>query len=435
MSQIAIKFSLLAVATAAATLLAGAAYAAPEQANGPSKAACTAKQNCIDFESATWSFTTFGSYAPGSYMTADLVPRLPASPNNTHAVKIAKGPGAELWAGVTIWSGAGDTLPPIGLKPTTPTSPNSMTIPMWVYSDTVGRRIKMKIENSGNGGIYVEADAFTTVANKWEVMRFDFANPTGGTWNASNVYDRLSVFPGFGTVPAVAETTYIDNLIYTKAVPAKPCNTGGKQALVGGQFVSDYSATKSAECGSFGFYAGGADDVLWWNGYADTVMAGGHPSQYFGYGTNGVTSLGVGGFVKAPKDGFVIVNPKSVNPADQYKGMSFELWGNDELMRTNPNLKIILKGRPITMPDTSVCTPEVSTMLTGTGAGVQAYSLAFAGFTVGQACGTTANTTAKILAKGVAEMHAQVPAASLYGAGNAGLSPNGLNMGKITFTY
>jgi hypothetical protein len=431
MTKTVLRLSVLALA-AAASLFSGAANAAQLDI-APLNATCPNARVCIDFETNNWSFTTFGAYG-GSFMTAEYVTRLPVSGTNTQAVKITKGAGAELWAGVTIWSEAGDKLPAIGLKPPTDAVPNGMKIPVSVYSNSVGRKIKLKIENAANGGIFVEADAYTTLANKWEVLWFDFGSPAAGTWSATETYDRMSVFPGFGTVPAVDEITYIDAITYRKFVAPPPCNSGGKQALVAGQFSSDYSATKSAECGSFGFYAG-ANDTLWWNGYANKVQAGGHPSQYFGFGTDPATTWGVGGFVKAPKDGYAVVNPNSTNPVEQYKGISFELWGNDELMNVHPPINVLLTSRPITLPDSTVCTPAVTTTVQVAAPGVQSYAVAFSSFSVAQSCGTTTNTTAKILLRGVTAMHAQVLKDNLYGAGGPGPVPNGLNMGKISFTY
>jgi hypothetical protein len=116
--------------------------------------------------------------------------------------------------------------------------------------------------------------------------------------------------------------------------------------------------------------------------------------------------------------------------------MNFELWGNDELMNTHPALTILLKSGQITLSDGSLCTPVIQTTVNAAAPGVQAYSVVFANFTVAQACAGT-NSVNKILAKGVKEFHAQVLKTSLYtnGGDTTGRYPNGLNMGKITFTY
>ena len=414
------RFLLPTLVSALAAVSAGQALAATT---------CSTSKNCIDFETETWSFTTFGAFNSAT-MTASVV----LQSNGDHVVKIRKSVGTEVWAGVTIWSGDNQTVPPM-LRPNTVDKPANQTINLKVKSNTIGRNIKLKIENSVSGA-FVEVDMPTTVANAWETLKFDFSKPTAGAYDPNVVYDRVSVFPGFGSQPQSPEVTFIDDLVYVKAKATGPCNTGGKQALVDGKFASDYGASSSAECGSYGFYAGG-DDQLWWNGYANNAQAGGHPSHYFGYGTVQANTWGIGGFVKAPKDGLVVVDPSNADPTVHYKGMTFELWGNDELMNAHPQIDILLKVGPITMPDASLCTPVVKKSVNVAAAGVQSYSLAFSSFTVAQACGDTANTVNKILKKGVREVHAQVLKESLYtnGGDASGRYPNGLNMGKITFTY
>jgi hypothetical protein len=424
------RFSMLAIVSTLSTLSTGSALAASSDGVVAATTTCSTAKNCIDFETDAWSFTTFGTYGSAT-MAANVV----LLGNGDHVVKIKKSVGTEIWAGVTIWSGANQTVPPM-LKPNTPEKPANQTVSLKVKSNTIGRNIKMKIENSVSGA-FVEVDVATTVANAWETLKFDFSKPTLGTYNPNVVYDRVSVFPGFGSQPEATETTLIDDLVYVKAKVAGPCNSGGKQSLVDGKFASDYSAATTGECGSFGFYAG-PDDLLWWNGYADNVMAGGHPSHYFGFGTLQSSTWGIGGFVKAPKDGFVIVNPNSTDPTVHYKGMTFELWGNDQLVSKHPQIQVLLLARPVTMPDASVCIPAVQSAVNVAANGVQSYSLPFSGFTVAQACGDTANSVKKILKRGVTEVHAQVLKQFLNtttdGDGN-GRYPNGLNMGKITFTY
>lgn len=423
------RFSILTIASALATLSAGSALAASSSGVAPAATSCPTTKNCIDFETDAWSFTTFGAFN-SAFMTATVV----ELGNGDDVVKIKKSVGTEIWAGVTIWSGANQTVPPM-LKPNTPERPANQTISLKVKSNTIGRNIKLKIENSVSGA-FVEVDVATTVANAWETLKFDFSKPTVGTYDPSETYDRVSVFPGFGSQPQATETTLIDDLVYLKAAVKGPCNSGGKQSLVDGKYASDYNASSSGECGSYGFYAG-AGDELWWNGYANNAQAGGHPSQYFGYGTVQANTWGIGGFVKAPKDGWVIVNPASSDPTQWYKGMNLEVWGNDELMNTHPEILVLLKASPITMPDASLCTPVIKKPVTVAAAGVQSYSLDFSSFTVEQACGDTANSVNKILKKGVREVHAQVLKQFLYtnGGDANGRYPNGLNIGKITFTY
>ena len=49
-----------------------------------------------------------------------------------------------------------------------------------------------------------ETEATTTVANAWETLTFNFANPAAGTapLNLANTYNKISVFPNFGKTGA-----------------------------------------------------------------------------------------------------------------------------------------------------------------------------------------------------------------------------------------
>jgi hypothetical protein len=85
-----------------------------------------------------------------------------------------------------------------------------------VYSPDAGIPVRVKIENSGNGAQSVETEATTTVANGWETLTFDFANPVAGTpaLNLAVKYDRVIVFFNFGAPGSVAgaRTYYFDDV-------------------------------------------------------------------------------------------------------------------------------------------------------------------------------------------------------------------------------
>ncbi|MCK7481723.1 MAG: hypothetical protein M0C28_34545 [Candidatus Moduliflexus flocculans] len=64
----------------------------------------------------------------------------------------------------------------------------------------------------------VETEATTTVANAWETLTFDFANPAAGTpaLNLANTYNKASIFFNFGVTGATAgaKTYYFDDVAF-----------------------------------------------------------------------------------------------------------------------------------------------------------------------------------------------------------------------------
>ena len=111
-------------------------------------------------------------------------------------------PGSEQWAGVTVSTGANDTIPAI------PFTATAKTMTVRVYSPAVGVRVRLKVENAASGGtISVETDALTTTSGAWETLTFNFANPGlsppvgGGATSPLDLtksYDKVSIFSDFG---------------------------------------------------------------------------------------------------------------------------------------------------------------------------------------------------------------------------------------------
>ena len=69
-----------------------------------------------------------------------------------------------------------------------------------VYSPSAGIKVRLKVEDAADGTHSAETDATTTVANAWETLTFDFANPAAGTapLNFSYTYNKISIFFNFG---------------------------------------------------------------------------------------------------------------------------------------------------------------------------------------------------------------------------------------------
>ena len=139
----------------------------------------------IDFEGTPPVFTTFGgsSYA--------VIANPDPSGINTSANVAETIHGVETWAGLFV-----DLIDPLDF------STNSQ-IALKVWAPATGP-IRVKIENSLDGTVFIELDADVPTANTWVEVFVDFTGAAAGT------YDRLVVFPGWNV--ASAGTFYIDDL-------------------------------------------------------------------------------------------------------------------------------------------------------------------------------------------------------------------------------
>jgi hypothetical protein len=228
-------------------------------------------------ESPAPTFVDFGLYGTPSAVVTD-----PAGGTNKVA-KVYKNLStlSEQWGGTTI---ALLNVNPTGAKnsgfnaiPAIPFTATNKLMTLKAYSPAVGIRIRLKVENASNDGQSVETDAITTVANAWETLTFNFANPGlappvgGGATAALNLaytYNKVSVFPDFGignggSGPMPADRVYyFDDLAFvggggggTATIPGSPTNVaasaGNAQASVsftapantGGSAITGYVVT------------------------------------------------------------------------------------------------------------------------------------------------------------------------------------------------
>lgn len=373
----------------------------------------------VTFDTAEIKLGAFG--ALGAEVAADPVDAA------NKAAKLVKAAASETWAGATLDpAGTGaNTVTPLDLA-------TSKVVTMRVFSPAAGKLVMLKIENSTDGAINMEARATTTQTGAWETLSFDFAAPSAGSYDASKTYDRISVFPDFDSKVTADTVYYVDDVSYTgKAATSTGGGTGGGTSagglvtLTAGKFASNYAETptpwKSLEGGTAGRYIDtGVATQDWWSGLAAGDAT---PSYYFGYGIDsGAKPWGFGAFVNAPGNGTANVGG--------YSNLRVSVWGNDELVNTKPTFTVILKG-----PAVAGCTSELKSSLSVAAAGVQTYTLPLAGFTLQTACGYA--SAAAALAAGVNEVHVQVLGANVQyttkaaGAGN--FYANGLNMGPISF--
>ncbi|MFI5157871.1 MAG: hypothetical protein ACHQF4_03350, partial [Sphingobacteriales bacterium] len=151
----------------------------------------------FDDPTVDYSLVDFGGNV--SSLVAD-----PANANNQVAKSI-KTAGAVTYAGTTLGNGFAH---PIALSST------RLKMTVMVYSPAVGIDVKLKLDNhlNANKNQSIETDVFTTKANQWETLTFDFSQSSVGTFNPANTYDLATIFFDFGN-NGTGATYYWDNLI------------------------------------------------------------------------------------------------------------------------------------------------------------------------------------------------------------------------------
>jgi hypothetical protein len=79
-----------------------------------------------------------------------------------------------------------------------------------VYSPRAGIPVRLKVEDAADPTHTAETEAIATVANAWQTLTFDFANPVPGTaaLNLAFTYNKVSIFFDFGTTGAAAGGAY-----------------------------------------------------------------------------------------------------------------------------------------------------------------------------------------------------------------------------------
>jgi hypothetical protein len=163
----------------------------------------------------------------------------PANAANKVA-RIIKSATAELWAGTTVAMCASNA------SPTLPFSATNKTMSVRFYSPDAGSIVRLKVENAGDGSQSVETDATAITVVGWQTLSFNFANHVTGTtaFNQSNTYNKVSLFPSFGTTGAQAgsaKTYYVDDVKFVGATFTPVCAVVPAPAQVNGLIVFDES--------------------------------------------------------------------------------------------------------------------------------------------------------------------------------------------------
>ncbi len=158
----------------------------------------TAPSTLLDFEGNN-TFVDFGGAVSSVVAT-------PAGASAGSSAKIVA--GGECWAGVTLVTASTSN---------TMLSDGHTSVTANVYVPAAGASVRMKLENSDDGGVFVEKDA-TAASAGWNRLSWDFSN-----YNSANVYNKVSVFPGFSCVDAANAKGdyYFDDIAFNGAVTPK----------------------------------------------------------------------------------------------------------------------------------------------------------------------------------------------------------------------
>ena len=160
----------------------------------------------ITFGVASVDYTTTDFGGASSAVAAD-----PLNGAN-QVLRISKLGGAQTWGGTTLGKDFAPKVNNGGLTAPIPFTNESKIITARVYSSLpAGVTIRCKVENTANGGISAEVDAFTTVQNGWSTL---FWNLTGV--NIANSYEKISFFPNFN-VGGASGPFYLDDVAYYPA--------------------------------------------------------------------------------------------------------------------------------------------------------------------------------------------------------------------------
>jgi len=159
----------------------------------------------------TWNDTATVDYATTDF--AGNLSSLAADPlNPTNIVlKINRSELSLEYAGTTLGTD-------FGLATAIPLTQANHLMSARVYTPAAGIRVRMKVENIAGGGVNVETDQYTTVANQWENLTFDFSQNATGTppINYANVHNKVVIFFDFGSTGATIgpKTYYLDDVIF-----------------------------------------------------------------------------------------------------------------------------------------------------------------------------------------------------------------------------
>jgi hypothetical protein len=389
----------------------------------------------ISFDSAGGTYTLLGF---GGAEDSSLQPD-PTDAGNTVA-RVNRSATAEVFAGTIVSTGPGNTA---GTIPFTATSTR---MSVRVYSPAAGIPVRLKVEDAADPSpdpkvSGVEAETVTTVANGWETLTFDFANPVAGSLNTSLwTYNRLIIFFNFGATGAAAgaQTYYFDDVNFIGGGGGG----GGGGAIV---FASGYASNnRTVEGGEWGLYSGNFTNYLntfTGGGYVDQGVAAADSFVYLVITTTAPTTDGfMGIFTAAP--GSTIATPNAGVTLSGQTNLKIEIGVAAEWFQqaSNKAPKVLLIGNQVYADGSGgLCRILVETQVTPTTADLATYTIPLNSMTLAQPCnggGFTSGVTtlAEALAKPIGEIHVQAVFPQVNTTVLAGAEyPTGFTRGSVSF--
>jgi hypothetical protein len=133
--------------------------------------------------------------------------------------KVIKSATANLAAGTHIATSDG-----LGFKNAVPFTIYTTKMSVRVWSPDAGVKVRIKLADHADDEKYVVAEAFTTLANEWQTMEFDFSKPISLTpaLDLNNSYDKATIYFNYGVNgTTIGERTYyFDDLKFIQNQPA-----------------------------------------------------------------------------------------------------------------------------------------------------------------------------------------------------------------------
>jgi hypothetical protein len=387
----------------------------------------------LTFDSAgtVYTLTGFGG-AEDSSLQPDPINRA-----NT-VVRVNRSSSAQTFAGTVVSTGPNLTAGTI------PFSATNTRMTVRVYSPAAGIHVRLKVEDASDPSHSVETEAVTTVANAWEMLTFDFANPVSGTpaLNLAYDYNRLIIFFNFGVDGAVAgaQTYYFDDVLFVTGGGGG----GGAGPIV---FASGYlTANRTVEGGEWGFYSGNFTNYS--NTYSGGGFVDGTPALpaadtyiYLVVATSAPTTDGfMGIFTGAP--GYTVAAPNQGVTLNGQTSLRIEIGMAAEWFQqpTNKALTVRLVGAQVYSDGSGGrCQILIDTPLTPTTADLTLYTIALGSMTLAQGCngggfGSGVTTLAAALAQPIGEVHVQAVFPQVNTTTLAGTEyPTGFTRGSVTF--
>ncbi|MCT2533730.1 hypothetical protein N2488_11095 [SAR92 clade bacterium H231] len=191
----------------------------------------------LDFEDSTLTYNWKDIGTPNNDVVPGILSELmvdPAIATNT-IVKSSIEAGGQPWAGAYLVVGE-TTAPDFSFF----LSEADSVVTMRVKSDAAGTKVVLKLEDATNNAKNVVAQAYTSVADEWETLYFDFSDPIEGAIDPAVEYGALLIIWGGITSGKAAATWYWDDVKH------------GGIVMPDGVNVSPVEPSEFAEWGQFG---------------------------------------------------------------------------------------------------------------------------------------------------------------------------------------